>query len=163
GRIARWSRDGKVICLLAGDEVLRIDPVKGTEVRRWSVAETGTPFWASGKPILTGIGTLAPRLWDNTTGKLLHTLKGHTAGVSAHAFSPGGKILATGGYDKTVRVWSPASGKMLRTLTVSGVVTALSIAGDGKIAVGTDDKKVTVFASDATKPLRTWSEHSAPV
>src|SRR5262249_6787384 len=80
------------------------------------------------------------------------------------AWSPGGKILATGAHDRTVRVWNPASGKLLRTLEgFTTAVTALAVAGDGKIAAGSADGKVAVFAAEATKPLRVHSAHTESV
>jgi WD40 repeat protein len=159
-----WSQDGKAIYVLSGDHVLHVDPAKGMEVKRWSVAETGTIWWYPGRPMVTGIGSLTPRLWDQTTGKLLHTLEGHTAGTAALAWSPGGKILATGGYDKTVRVWNPSTGKLVRTLVgPEAAVTALAVSGDGKIAAGAADKKVYVFAKEGTKPVKVYSGHTDAV
>jgi WD40 repeat protein len=159
-----WSSDGKAIYLLAGDEVVRVDPDKGTLLTRWSVAESGYVSWAPGRPVLTGVPGVEPRLWETTTGKLLHTLKGHTAMTTSAAWSPGGKIVATGGYDRTVRVWSPATGKLLRTLGgFETAVTALAVAGDGRIAAGLADGKVRIFAADATKPLRTHAAHTDAV
>jgi WD40 repeat protein len=150
-----WSADGKAIYLLSGDDVVRVDPSKGSEVKRWSVAETGTVWWWQGRPIVTHLNTTQPRVWDNTTGKLLFALEGHTAPASTLAWSPGGKILATGGADKTVRVWNPSTGKSVRTLTgFEAAVTALAIAGDGKVAAGSADGRIRVFAEE--KLLKTW-------
>jgi WD40 repeat protein len=164
GQAVSWSADGKVLCVLSGDDILRIDPNKGTELKRWSVAETGTVVWTPGRPILTGIGTLKPRLWDSATGKPTHTLEGHTAVTSVAAWSPGGKILATGGYDRTVRVWNPMTGKLQRTLAgIDGAVTSVAVAGDGKVAAGSADQKVRVFAPLATKPQRTYPGHANAV
>ena len=39
---AAWSGDGKSIYLLAGDEVVRVEPDKGAVQKRWSVAESTT-------------------------------------------------------------------------------------------------------------------------
>jgi WD40 repeat protein len=164
GQVVSWSADGKVLCVLSGDDILSIDPTKGTELKRWSVAETGTLMWAPGRPILSGLGSAKPRLWDTGTTKPTHTLEGHTAGVSVAAWSPGGKILATGGLDRTVRVWDPVTGKCVRTLEgFEGAVTSLAVAGDGKIAAGAADQKVRIFAPLATKPLRTHTGHTDAV
>src|SRR5262249_39014381 len=125
---AAWSPDGKAIYLLSGDEVVRVDPDKGTLLKRWSVAGSASATWAPGRPVLTDVGGVEPRLWEATTGKLLHTLKGHTAATTSAAWSPGGKVLATGGHDRTVRVWNPATGKLLRTIGgFEAVVTALAV------------------------------------
>jgi WD40 repeat protein len=164
GSPASWSADGKVLCVLSGDEVLKVDPATGMVSKRWSVAETATLSWTPGRPILSGIGSLKPRLWDPGTGKPTHALEGLTAAVSVAAWSPGGKILATGSYDNKVRVWDPATGKLLRTLEgFKGVVTSLAVAGDGRIAAGAADQKVRVFAPMATKPLRTHAGHTDAV
>ena len=37
------------------------------------------------------------RLWDVSTGRLLHTLTGYTGRVYSVAFSPDGRTLASGG------------------------------------------------------------------
>ncbi len=163
GAAVAWSRDGKAIFVLSGDEVVRVGPGKEAPTR-WSVAESGTVWWQPNRPVLTGIGTPQPRLWEATTGKLLHTLEGHKAATTTAAWSPGGKVLATAGYDRTVRIWSPATGKLGRTLTgFDTAVTALAVAGDGKVAAGSADGKVRIFAAEGPKPLRTLSGHTGAI
>jgi WD40 repeat protein len=163
GNAVNWSPDGKAIYVLSGNDVVHGDMTKGKELKRWSVAETGTIWWSPGRPMVTGIGTNTPRLWDTATGKLLRALEGHTAATTTVAWSPGGKVLATGGHDKTVRVWAPATGKMLRTLGgFEGPVTALAVAADGKIAAGSSDQKVRVFAA-GEKPSKTFTGHDGAV
>jgi WD40 repeat protein len=155
-----WSGDGKTLCILSGDDVVRVDPEKGTELKRWSVAESGSLLWSLGRPILSGLGTLRPRLWDTATGKPQHALPGH---ASVAAWSPTGKLLATGGADRTVRVWNPTTGKLVRTLSgLAAPVAALAIAGDGKIAVAVG-REVVVYPADGTKPLRTFTGHTDAV
>ena len=67
--------------------------------------------------IASGSGDKTVRLWDAATGKELKTLSGHTAEVSALAYSPDGKVIASGSRDKTVRLWDAATGKELKTLS----------------------------------------------
>lgn len=44
-------------------------------------------------------------VYDWQTGKVSHTLDGHSADVTAFAFSKDGKTLATGSADTTVLLW----------------------------------------------------------
>jgi WD40 repeat protein len=62
-----------------------------------------------------------------------------------------------------VRVWNPTTGKLLRTLSgFDNAVTALAVAGDGKIAAGSADQKVRIFGKE-DKPHRTLSGHTDAV
>ena len=45
------------------------------------------------------------RIWESTTGKQLHILEGHLAGISTIAWSPDSKTLASGSDDKSIRLW----------------------------------------------------------
>ncbi len=47
------------------------------------------------------------RIWDLETGRQLHVLEGHLAGVSTIAWSQDSKILASGSDDKSIRLWDP--------------------------------------------------------
>jgi tetratricopeptide (TPR) repeat protein len=57
------------------------------------------------------------RLRDAATGKLIHTLKGHTGEVLSVAFSPIGNMLVSGSADTTVRIWNADTGELRSTLS----------------------------------------------
>jgi WD40 repeat protein len=58
----------------------------------------------------------AAQLWDASTGKLLHTLEGHTLLVTDAEFSPNGLEVVTVSDDHTGRVWSARTGRLLQQL-----------------------------------------------
>jgi WD40 repeat protein len=94
--------------------------------------EQGQPQQAGGQPPYQ-----APdRLFEN----------GHTAAVTAVAFSPDRQRVATGGDDKTIRIWDLAAGNEQRVLTGhTGRVTALAFSPNG-----------TRLASASGDGIRVW-------
>jgi WD40 repeat protein len=55
-------------------------------------------------------------LCDATSGRIRHTLRGHTAPVAALAFAPDRGLLASGAADGTIRLWDPAVGTEVAVL-----------------------------------------------
>ena len=55
-------------------------------------------------------------LHNPETGRLMHTLRGHTNTVNEVAFSPDGNLLASISRDTTVKLWNPQTGRLIRTL-----------------------------------------------
>jgi WD40 repeat protein len=56
------------------------------------------------------------QLWDASTGKLLHTLTGHTQLVTDAEYSPNGRELVTVSDDHTGRIWNVRTGRLLHAL-----------------------------------------------
>ncbi len=128
----RFSPDGRW---------LAVTPVYGNEVLIWDVA-TGRlrhllrhdkripriAFDPASKVIATVSDDDTAGIWSLETGKLLHRLEGHRAGVWSLAFSPDGRLLATGASDATARIWNVADGKSLRVLEAEGRTRFRSLA-----------------------------------
>ena len=73
---------------------------------------------------------------------------GHSANISALAFSPDGKFLVSASEDSTLKLWNPETGAEIRTLQGhSNIVTALALNVDGT--------EIASAALDHT--LRIWS------
>ena len=64
-----------------------------------------------GALLATASADASAKLWEASSGRLLHTLSGHTAGVWVARFSPDGKEVATASSDGTVRIWEVATGQ----------------------------------------------------
>lgn len=87
-------------------------------------------------------------LWDIRGEKEVRSLRGHSAEVSALAFSPDGKRGASGSVEGTVRVWDLAAGRVIEVLRGHrSPVTCLRFASDGR----------SVFVGHAEGRLRQWA------
>jgi WD40 repeat protein len=86
------------------------------------------------------------QLWNAETLDRTHTLEGHTARVTALAFSANGKVLATGSRGE-VKLWDSQTGALLRTLTAHRVDRAL-------IAFRSDGRMVATWSGDR---LNLWN------
>jgi len=88
------------------------------------------------------------KLWATASGKVLHTLKGHSYAVNAAAFLPGGEHVGTGSDDCSVRVWDVASGACARTLvTDGGFVNSICFDGSGAyVAAGCTNRTAKILS-----------------
>ncbi len=92
---------------------------------------TGTKIASSGED-----GAL--RVWDATTGELLHDLPAQSDWVHFPAFSPDGQSLAAANQSGGISVWDANSGREIVTLKNDGpALTAVTFSRDGtQLAAG---------------------------
>nr|BFE57367.1 hypothetical protein GCM10020063_018930 [Dactylosporangium thailandense] len=113
-------------------------------------------------PSLAWFGVLASdsvvRLFDMSTGQLIHALVGHDAAVLDVAASFDGALLVTASADGTAKLWSTRTGEALWTATQNGVVPCCAIAPNGRWCVtGTDDGDVIVRDAGTGMPMQQLS------
>jgi WD40 repeat protein len=115
-----------------------------------------------GALLAVGGGNVVMKLRDGTTvskgeiallrasdGSVLHTLKGHTRGITSLAFSPDSALLASGSgfLDATIRLWRVSDGALLHTLKGhADAVNTVSFSPDGALlASGSLDGTVKLW------------------
>ncbi len=132
GETVRYFHGGNAVLAAVGDRVLGLSAAHGRFlVRTPSMLRVYTDagqlvstihtsaqhaiLSPGGLGVATTQGKIA-QLWDASTGKLLHTLTGHTELVNDAEYSPSGLELVTVSSDHTGRIWSTRSGRLLRVL-----------------------------------------------
>ncbi|MCP4350476.1 MAG: hypothetical protein GY795_33825 [Desulfobacterales bacterium] len=84
-------------------------------------------------------------LRQTNTGKVLKTLKGHSARISGCglSFSPDGKQLASASYDDTARLWNVELGK--ENKIIDGYVNNTAFSLDGKLIATSGNKVISLW------------------
>jgi WD40 repeat protein len=128
---------------------------QGVHVRLWDVASgqqlrefadpapvNAVAFSPDGKYILSGDREYVARLWEASSGQLVHTFVGHTFSIWGVGFSPDGKYVLTASQDRTVRLWDASTGQQLRLFPshANAAVANAIFAPDGRsIVIGSFD------------------------
>ncbi len=120
----------------------------GFTAQGWAQQSSGGPALPAPAPHATGAIAVATPAEIPAQGRLPDRLlqMGHTAAVSALAFSPDRQRLATGSDDRTVRIWDLATGQeQLKLASHQKMVTAVAFSPDGgKLASASADGKFVV-------------------
>ena len=84
----------------------------------------------------------AVRIWDVNEGRLVRTMKGHKAAVTALAFKPDLRMIVSGSSDRSLRLWDPvavsrlAGDQSLRTFSgYTSAVTSLGCQPSGPMLI----------------------------
>jgi WD40 repeat protein len=124
-----------------------------------SDAVFGLDFSPDDKFIVSGAADRIARVVDLATGKVAHSLEGHTHHVLSVSWSLDGRTVATAGADNVVKVWDAATGD--RKKSIEGYdkeVTAVRFVGaTGNLVTSSGDNKVRMVGVDG-KEVRTFPE-----
>ncbi|MCI0682014.1 MAG: protein kinase [Gemmataceae bacterium] len=159
-----FSSDGTLMAFTDPAGALRLSEVDTGQVRWREAATGGTPelyTMMAYCPKDRYLASVTPdsriKIWDAASGKVLHTLTGHTGGIDGLAFSPDGQSLASGAWDGTVRVWEVESGKEVRPLTGhTSHVWSVAFSPDGEtLASGSGDHAIKLWDPHTGGELRT--------
>ncbi|PWT90273.1 MAG: hypothetical protein C5B56_05725 [Proteobacteria bacterium] len=121
------------------------DADTGKLVRALPIKQYDVKFSPDGKLAVQAAGTL--ELWDAQAGRVVLTLKGHSADITALQFSRDGRRVLTASNDKTARVWDSRTGKTIAVM--SGHAAAIK-----SVEFTLDERQVVTWSEDAT--LRLW-------
>jgi WD40 repeat protein/tRNA A-37 threonylcarbamoyl transferase component Bud32 len=195
-----FSPDGKTLASSSKDGTVKLwDIAAGPRTLKDHragelIGPGGVAFSPDGKIIASaGGGEPTVRLWDVTTGQVVHTLRddvirvgslavspaeGTTAGDRRASsqwhrkpvvFSPDGKTIASGTEDGTIRLWNTAAGSLVRPLRDHhnlDAVTSLAFSPDGKTIASTSlggEQVITLWDAATGYLLRTIKGHSGGV
>jgi WD40 repeat protein len=114
GRVLGLSTGGnRFLVRLSG--AVRVYTHGGNLVSTIDVATPHAVLSPGGLGVATTSGEIA-QLWDATTGKLLHALRGHHSPLNDVEYSPNGLQVVTVSDDHTGRIWSARTGRLLHVL-----------------------------------------------
>ncbi|MBV8770970.1 MAG: hypothetical protein JO166_01395, partial [Deltaproteobacteria bacterium] len=107
-----FSRNGGRLAMLVSGKVW-LAALDGSSSPAWVDVNRDSDSYATafdlspdGRYIATTDDDGAVLVWNAQGGKLLRTLRGHTAPALDVAFSADGRTLVTGGSDETIRTWN---------------------------------------------------------
>ncbi len=120
-----------------------------------------------GTRLFVGGGDRRARVFDTTSGAVVHVLRGHEDAVTAAAFSADGTRLATGGRDSRVLVWKldaehPDEDPIALAGHEQSVTALIFVEGAEVLASGSNDATVRLWSLPTASSL-TLRGHDGPV
>ena len=141
-----FSLDGQLLATASADKTVKL----------WTLRAPGKPRKSQ---------RTSAALKTDITAKLLYTMAGHTADVTAVSFSPNGAILATASTDKTIKLWAVDTGKAVQTL-MGHTASVFAVAfgpGGALLASASADETVKVWSVPRGTLDYTLSGHTSSV
>jgi WD40 repeat protein len=146
-----WGAGNRSLVVVGdrGAAVWDVDrPAKGRTIGRPSSRADSVAAFADLVALSGPDGTV--EVSELPTGRRRHTLRGHTATVSALEFSPDGSLLASGAADGSIRLWQTATGAEAGVFQHSGLVASFLAF----------DPRGRYLASDSTHACLIWEIRS---
>jgi WD40 repeat protein len=143
---ARWMPDGNSVLVTdVGGGILKLDSNTGEFISGfYDLLGSVIDLNPSGSQVVAGkFRDQVIRIADITTGQLVLSLIGHSAGISAVDWSSDGSKIASGSDDGNVRVWNADTGEQLLSLSAhTGYVTSIAWNPDNRLlaTTGVDGK-----------------------
>jgi WD40 repeat protein len=121
-------------------------------------------FSPDGQLLATGIDQ-SIMVWQIAPIKQLFSFQGHTAWVTAIAFSPDGQSFASGSHDQTVRLWDVPTQQCRYTLQGhTSWIQAIAYSPDGKLlASGGNDRVIRLWEAQTGEGIRLFQGHSGRI
>ena len=112
---------------------------------------------------VTGSVDAIAKVWCLLTGKLLHTLYGHTKDIKCATTVASKLNIITGSLDKTLRLWDFTTGLCLRVLEghVDGVWCLATLPSSSRVVSGSKDDYLKVWDISTGNCLYTLEGHSS--
>ena len=114
---------------------------------------------------IDGDGTLI--IWNTETGKVEHSLVGHTDWITSIDYSKDGKHLITSAWDRKIIIWDTETGDSIKTINVimPGYAQSVRYDHDVKTIVQTQrgSKDIYLYDVDTYELIRTLSGHQTAV
>jgi tetratricopeptide (TPR) repeat protein len=99
-----------------------------------------------GQQIALGCGSTV-EIRDTSSGKLIHTLRGHSAGITALAWNAQGTLLASASWDGTACIWNLATGKAQKRIELSHQDRKICWSPDGEYLATIGNRDVQIWSA----------------
>ncbi|KAL8637003.1 MAG: hypothetical protein Q9228_005678 [Teloschistes exilis] len=159
------STDGQYLAATSVDGRINVwDNLEGpTKIRQYETKGSfgmAIDLSVDGRYTASGHENGGVYIFNNDTGRLLHSLPGLIKAVRAVAFSPGGKLLAAAGDARVIALYDVGSGEQVANLTGHGAwIFALSWSDTGEYLLsGAFDGKAKVWSIERRECVATHTE-----
>ena len=147
--VATGGGDDRAFLWRVGEAAFMENQGDVKELRGHTDTVTALAFSADGSMIASGGMDGIVRIWNPTTGALLHALEGPAESIEWVKWHPRGNVVLAGSADFTVWMWAAATGDFMQVFTGhSGPVTCGNFSFDGKLVVtggGENDASLRVW------------------
>jgi WD40 repeat protein len=107
----------------------------------------------SGQILASGSDDQTIKLWNTTTGKLLHTLNGHRDRIKSILITPDEKTVISTSFDNTIKFWDTQTGKETRAIGEKTGVKAMVLTPDGKTLISGSGDNTIKFRNLQTRKI----------
>ena len=164
GKASKFSPDGDFFLMHNWDSDSSFSTFE-TEWMMWNGNKTypsyNAEYSSDGKYVVTASLDWSARIYEASSGKELHILRGHFGDVNSAKFSSDGKYVVTASDDHTARIYELFSGQEVMVLEGhTGPVETAEFSADGKFVLTSSlDRTARIYEVESGRELQVLSWH----